>query len=91
MPTILRDLQILRWDLLRNLKKHGNPTFVEVVAEVNCVLFSEPSIFPFDGEESFVVLAVSQALCSPSVPAYFEGMFRVVVVLDFLERIANVG
>ena len=91
MPTFLRDLQIFGWDLLRNLKKYGNPTIVQVVAEVDSVLFGEPAVAPFDGEESFVVLAVAEALGSPAVPAGLEGLLGVVVVLDFLERIANVG
>ena len=91
MPTFLRVLQIFRFDLLRNLNNHRYPAFFEVVAEVECVLFGEPAITPFDGEESFVVLAVAEALGSPAVPAGLEGLLGVVVVLDFLERIANVG
>ena len=91
MPTFLRVLQIFRFDLLRNLNNHRYPAFFEVVAEVECVLFGEPAITPFDGEESFIVLAMTKALCSPAVPAGLEGLLGVVVVLDFLERIANVG
>ena len=91
MPTFFGFLQIFRFDLLRNLNNHRYPAFFEVVAEVECVLFGEPAITPFDGEESFVVLAVAEALGSPAVPAGLEGLLGVVVVLDFLERIANVG
>ena len=91
MPTFLRVLQIFRFDLLRNLNNHRYPAFFEVVAEVECVFSGEPAITPFDGEEGFIVLAVTETLCSPAVPAGLEGLLGVVVVLDFLERIANVG
>ena len=91
MPTFFGFLQILGLDLFKILNNYGNPTFFEVVAEVECVLFGEPAITPFDGEESFIVLAMTKALCSPAVPAGLEGLLGVVVVLDFLERIANVG
>lgn len=91
MPTIFGFLQIFRFDLLRNLNNHRYPAFFEVVAEVESVLFGQPAIVPFDGEEGLIVLALSEALCSPAVPAGLEGLFGVVVVLDFLECIANVG
>ena len=91
MPTFLRVLQIFRFDLLRNLNNHRYPAFFEVVAEVECVLFGEPAITPFDGEESRIVFALSEALGAPTFPAGLEGLFGVVVMHEFLERIANVG
>ena len=91
MPTFLAFLQILGQNLFKFLNNYRYPTLSEVVAEVERVLFGKPAVAPLEGEECFAVLAVTETLGSPAVPTGLEGLFGVVVVLDFLERIANVG
>ena len=90
MPTFFGFLQIFGLDLFRILKNHGNPALSEVVAEVERVLFGEPAIMPLDGKEGFIVLALPEALCFPTVPAGLESLFGVVVVHELLERVTNV-
>ena len=90
MPTILAFLQILGLDLFKILNNYRNPTFFEVVAEVESVFSGEPAIVPLEGEERLAVLAVAEALGTPTFPAGLEGLLGVVVVHELLKRIANV-
>ena len=91
MPTFFGFLQILGLHLFKILNNYGNPTLFEVVAEVESVFSGEPAIVPLEGEERFAMLAVAEALGTPTFPAGLEGLLGVVVMHELLERIANVG